>query len=86
MTSLVDVGTCTGHRKTLVWRRRLEEGEGEVVGCKARDQVVQNLMPRRGRSKLADVLVGGQGVGLEDERRHWRLEKIVSGEETKERT
>lgn len=68
MTFLVDAGTCTGHRKTLVWRRWLEE-EG-VVGCKARDQVVRTLMPRRERSKLADGLVGGQGVGLVDGRRH----------------
>lgn len=83
-TSLVDAGTCTDHRKTLVLKRWLE-GEG-VVGCKARDRVVRNLRPRRGRSKLADGLVVGQGVGPEDERRRRRLEKIVSGEITKRRT
>lgn len=68
MASPVDAGTCTGHRKTLVWRRWLE-GEGEVVGRKARHRVVQNLMPRRGMSTL-DGLVGGQGVDPGDERRH----------------
>ncbi len=47
MTFLVDAGTCIGHRKTLAWRRWLEE----VVGSKARYRVVQNLMPRRGRNK-----------------------------------
>jgi len=77
MTSLVDAGTCTAHRKTLVLKRWL--GEGDVVGCKARDRVVQNLMPHRGRSKLADGLVVGQGVDPRDERRRWRLKKIVSG-------
>jgi hypothetical protein len=51
MKSLVDADTCTAHRKTLVLKRWLEVGEGDVVGCKARDRVVQNLMPRRGRSK-----------------------------------
>lgn len=69
MSSLADAGTCTGHRKTLVWSWL----EGEVVGgCKARDRVVRNPTPRRGRSKLADALVGGQRVDPEDERRHWK--------------
>ena len=86
MTFLVGADTCTGHRKTLVLKRWLEEGEGGVVGCKARDRVAQNPMLRRGRSKLADGLVVGQGVVPKDERRHRRLEKIVSDEETKERT
>ena len=77
MASLVGAGTCTGHRKTLAWRWA---GEGEVVGgCKARDRVVRNPVPRQGRSKLADALVEGQRVDPEDGRRYWRLEKIVSG-------
>ena len=75
MSSLVDADTCTGHRKTLAWVRL----EGVVVGgCKVKDRVVRNPMPRRGRSKLADALVEGQRVDPEDERRHWKLEKFVS--------
>lgn len=70
MSSLVDAGTCTGHRKTLVWGR-LEEGE-VVGGCKVKDRVVRNPMPRRGRSKLVDALVEGQRVDPEDERRYWK--------------
>jgi hypothetical protein len=70
MSSLVDAGTCTDHRKTLVWGR-LEEGE-VVGGCTVKDRVVLNPMPRRGRSKLADALVEGQRVGPEAERRYWK--------------
>jgi hypothetical protein len=38
-------------------------------------------MPRRGRSRQADAFVARRRVGQGDERRYWKLEKDVSGEE-----
>ena len=79
----VDAGTCIGHRKRRV--KRMMKGAEVVVNRKGgRD--VRCRGPHQGRSMQADVSVARRGVDRGDERRCWKLEKFVSGEETEGNT
>jgi hypothetical protein len=86
MSCLADVGTYIGRPKTWVVMRRTE---GAAAGSRTGGRGVRCLRPRRARSRQVDAFVARQGVGRGGrggERTCWKLEKIVSGEETKGKT